>query len=362
MASVGGGNNDSSSNSRVHGSEASGGSSCCPPSSPPSPSSPLKSKKALECAVCLQTCVHPVQLDCSHIFCFLCVKGVALQSRRCPMCRGDIPPTFLDNPKLLEPLNKTDVGHDSPEIEQEHNSANEDATTENLSDSEDDNGHVDHPLHSDDQEQEQSAEEQSDEDKFCWFYEGRNGWWQYDVRTSQELESFHQNGAVTCELLIAGFLYTIDFRSMVQFRRNEPNRRRQIKRDLATISKKGIAGLRLHNNGQHSTLSTSQSLVGPSSTSGHLPHSTTNPLLSPRAQLGSQSQSQRSFGLGARPTRASPSQNHHTTFQRDAQTRAMGQLPPPDSSDSDDDVRQSTRRLGDLSIDPGDPDDQDGDY
>eukprot|EP00094_Tigriopus_californicus_P011230 TCALIF_10837-PA protein Name:"Similar to rnf146 E3 ubiquitin-protein ligase rnf146 (Salmo salar)" AED:0.12 eAED:0.27 QI:0/0/0/1/1/1/2/0/358 len=256
MASVGGGNNDSSSNSRVHGSEASGGSSCCPPSSPPSPSSPLKSKKALECAVCLQTCVHPVQLDCSHIFCFLCVKGVALQSRRCPMCRGDIPPTFLDNPKLLEPLNKTDVGHDSPEIEQEHNSANEDATTENLSDSEDDNGHVDHPLHSDDQEQEQSAEEQSDEDKFCWFYEGRNGWWQYDVRTSQELESFHQNGAVTCELLIAGFLYTIDFRSMVQFRRNEPNRRRQIKRDLATISKKGIAGLRLHNNGQHSTLST----------------------------------------------------------------------------------------------------------
>ena len=33
----------------------------------------------LECAVCLQTCIHPVQLPCRHIFCFLCVKGVSTQ-------------------------------------------------------------------------------------------------------------------------------------------------------------------------------------------------------------------------------------------------------------------------------------------
>ena len=36
----------------------------------------------IECAVCLQTCVYPVQLPCKHIFCFLCVKGVTLQSKR----------------------------------------------------------------------------------------------------------------------------------------------------------------------------------------------------------------------------------------------------------------------------------------
>ena len=36
----------------------------------------------IECAVCLQTCVCPVQLPCKHIFCFLCVKGVTLQSKR----------------------------------------------------------------------------------------------------------------------------------------------------------------------------------------------------------------------------------------------------------------------------------------
>ena len=40
------------------------------------------SEVSIECAVCLQTCVYPVQLPCKHIFCFLCVKGVTLQSKR----------------------------------------------------------------------------------------------------------------------------------------------------------------------------------------------------------------------------------------------------------------------------------------
>ena len=40
------------------------------------------SEVPIECAVCLQTCVYPVQLPCKHIFCFLCVKGVTLQSKR----------------------------------------------------------------------------------------------------------------------------------------------------------------------------------------------------------------------------------------------------------------------------------------
>jgi len=56
----------------------------------------------IECAVCLQTCVHPVRLPCSHIFCYLCVKGVAFQSKRCAMCRQDIPVDFLQHPQLLD--------------------------------------------------------------------------------------------------------------------------------------------------------------------------------------------------------------------------------------------------------------------
>lgn len=60
------------------------------------------SSQVPECAVCLQTCVHPVKLPCSHIFCYLCVKGVAFQSRRCAMCRQEIPADFLLHPQLLD--------------------------------------------------------------------------------------------------------------------------------------------------------------------------------------------------------------------------------------------------------------------
>lgn len=151
----------------------------------------------LECAVCLQGCVHPVQLPCGHIFCFLCVKGVANQSKRCAMCRKELPADYLERPNLVGGagfLEETSMAFD---------------------------------------------------DGNQWFYEGHNGWWQYDERTSAELEAAFKSGFGMCELLIAGFLYVIDFHTMVQFRRNDPSRRRHIKRDLVSIPKKGIAGLRV---------------------------------------------------------------------------------------------------------------------
>lgn len=64
------------------------------------PSERLES--VIECAVCLQNCIHPVKLPCSHIFCYLCVKGVAFQSRRCAMCRQEIPTDFLLHPQLVD--------------------------------------------------------------------------------------------------------------------------------------------------------------------------------------------------------------------------------------------------------------------
>ncbi|KAG7199170.1 hypothetical protein KM043_018051 [Ampulex compressa] len=201
-----------------------------------------------ECAVCLQPCVHPARLPCNHIYCYLCIKGVANQSKRCPMCRQEIPPDFLDKPQLVE-------------LDEAH------------------------------KELEYSAEQ------YQWFYEGRNGWWkydsrtsrdletiydlggsqceilicgmlyvidfekkcqyrkyqprykrwwQYDQRTSHELETAYKQGKRNCELLIAGFLYIADFVSMLQLRRNDPSRRRRIKRDLYNVPKKGVAGLRLN--------------------------------------------------------------------------------------------------------------------
>ncbi|KAJ1153472.1 hypothetical protein NDU88_006231 [Pleurodeles waltl] len=148
-----------------------------------------------ECAICLQTCVHPVSLPCKHVFCYLCVKGASWLGKRCALCRQEIPEDFLDKPNLLSP--------------------------EELKAASRGNG------------------------EHAWYYEGRNGWWQYDERTSRELEDAFTKGKKNTEMLIAGFLYVADLENMVQFRRNEHGRRRKIKRDITDIPKKGVAGLRL---------------------------------------------------------------------------------------------------------------------
>lgn len=156
-----------------------------------------------ECAICLQSCVHPVCLPCYHVFCFLCVKGASWHSKRCALCRQEIPVDFLDRPVLLSP----------EELK---------AAASGLSRS--------------------SCGSSGD---YAWYYEGRNGWWQYDERTSRELEEAFVKGRKSTEMLIAGFLYVADLESMVQYRRNEHGRRRKMKRDVVDIPKKGVAGLRL---------------------------------------------------------------------------------------------------------------------
>ncbi|XP_062039805.1 E3 ubiquitin-protein ligase RNF146-like [Lepus europaeus] len=148
-----------------------------------------------ECAICLQTCVHPVSLPCKHVFCYLCVKGASWLGKRCALCRQEIPEDFLDKPTLLSP--------------------------EELKAASRGNG------------------------EYAWYYEGRNGWWQYDENTSRELEDAFSKGKKNTEMLIAGFLYVADLENMVQYRRNEHGHHREIKRDIIDIPKKGVAGLRL---------------------------------------------------------------------------------------------------------------------
>ncbi|KAK1803757.1 hypothetical protein P4O66_020783 [Electrophorus voltai] len=175
-----------------------GGDSVTGSSGGPSPSSPVL--PVLECAICLQSCVHPVRLPCRHVFCFLCVKGASWHSKRCALCRQEVPEDFLERPTLLSPeeLKASASGGRGPGA----------------------GGHA-------------------------WYYEGRNGWWQYDERTSRELEDAYNKGKKSAEMLIAGFLYVADLENMVQYRRNEHGRRRRMKRDVVDIPKKGVAGLRL---------------------------------------------------------------------------------------------------------------------
>ncbi|XP_019393546.1 PREDICTED: E3 ubiquitin-protein ligase RNF146 [Crocodylus porosus] len=169
-----------------------------------------------ECAICLQTCVHPVSLPCKHVFCYLCVKGASWLGKRCALCRQEIPEDFLDKPTLLSP--------------------------EELKAASRGNG------------------------EYAWYYEGRNGWWQYDERTSRELEDAFSKGKKNTEMLIAGFLYVADLENMVQYRRNEHGRRRKIKRDIIDIPKKGVAGLRLDCDSNSVNLARESSADGADST------------------------------------------------------------------------------------------------
>lgn len=159
-----------------------------------------------ECAICLQSCVHPVRLPCCHVFCFLCVKGASWHSKRCALCRQEVPEDFLERPVLLSP----------EELKAAAAGGSRGGVTGSVS-----NG------------------------DYAWYYEGRNGWWQYDERTTRELEEAFAKGRKSTEMLIAGFLYVADLENMVQYRRYEHGRRRKIKRDVVDIPKKGVAGLRL---------------------------------------------------------------------------------------------------------------------
>ncbi|CAM9642683.1 unnamed protein product [Lampetra fluviatilis] len=171
-----------------------------------------------DCAICLQPCVHPARLPCRHVFCFLCAKGVALQSRRCALCRSEIPPDFLERPTLL-----CSTSDGQPLAQQQRRSSGSMGVAGGASEGV--------PL------KPRTAN--------AWYYEGRNGWWQYDERTSAELEEAFARGSTTMEMLIAGYLYVADLEAMVQYRRSEPSRRRKMKRDLLSAPKKGVAGLRL---------------------------------------------------------------------------------------------------------------------
>ena len=149
------------------------------------------------CCVCQEEPVNPVELPCSHVFCFLCVKGVAARSGACALCRRHIPTGYLENPSVI-------------------NSG---------------------ALH--------SRLQTSGADSYHWFYEGKNGgWWMYEDRTSSDIEKGFKNSAKSIKVQISGFIYVIDLENMVQAREDHPSRKRRIKRDtVSSAGVKGVAGI-----------------------------------------------------------------------------------------------------------------------
>lgn len=146
------------------------------------------------CPICLdKPPVHPVKLECGHSFCFLCAKGlVQSYNNSCSLCRHPIAPGFFDQSSLLE----------------------------------------------------RSASDLTVEEAGQWFYEGRKGWWKFEKRNNDELEELFQSGQKMGEMLICGNLYVIDLYLMIQSQKDNPIKKRRIKRDgdnnTACV---GVAGL-----------------------------------------------------------------------------------------------------------------------
>jgi E3 ubiquitin-protein ligase RNF146 len=160
------------------------------------------------CSICLDPPVHPVKLPCSHMYCYLCAKGLVLCDRfqvapQCSLCRQDFQPSHLESSLVLQEASS--ALNNTPPID--------------------------------------VAAADQDYDIWQWFYQGNKGWWRFEERNNEDLEKSYLQGEQRFELLICGKLYTIDFVRMEQFQTQFPQRKRHIKRDLRSTSCKGVAGL-----------------------------------------------------------------------------------------------------------------------
>ncbi|VDP97158.1 unnamed protein product, partial [Trichobilharzia regenti] len=183
---------------------------------------------SLECSICLQNFIHPAQLPCGHIFCFLCIKGCAFHRLKCPMCRSRFSSRFFDDPKLVNVCVKSEKDR-LDEINQLVDSCK--CLSIQPQQSTVDEGNA-------------SSSNQYQCSDYAWFYEGFQGWWQYDERTCYELENAFNKQLPSHELTIAGYIYVIDLKNMTQIRKDRSGRLRRIKRDLLSCEKKGVAGIK----------------------------------------------------------------------------------------------------------------------
>lgn len=137
--------------------------------------------------------MNAIRLNCGHIFCYLCIKGVAETTGVCALCRAEIDIEF--NYRSHEILG--------------------------------------------------AARLPSSRDGYYWFYEGYQGWWLYDADTTREIEQAYQRGDAYIEKLVAGSVYTIDLQNMIQQRKDGEGRKRKICREKLSLNNiLGLSGLR----------------------------------------------------------------------------------------------------------------------
>ena len=164
--------------------------------------------EVVKCPVCVENPMHRTELECGHVYCFLCVKGLveyAAEKAQCVTCGQSITSGYLGKQRILERFRA-------------------------------------------DLEQTEDSEDEADDEArghFKWFYESARGgtWWRFEARDNDDLEAAFKAGLRRLDTLICGHNYIVDFVDMMQVRADDFTKRRRIKRDLYTTGHKGVAGL-----------------------------------------------------------------------------------------------------------------------
>lgn len=145
----------------------------------------------LMCSIChSEPPINAVQINCGHIFCFLCIKSVSETTGCCALCRTEIGVEF--NFKDHQILGLAQVPFPDSQ------------------------------------------------NKF-WFYEGFRGWWLYDAETNREISEACSNNQTHIERFISGSMYVIDIENMNQYRKDGEGRTRKICH--ATLELNNILGM-----------------------------------------------------------------------------------------------------------------------
>lgn len=130
------------------------------------------------CPICLEIPNNPINLLCSHIFCYLCIKHFYdVGNHKCPICRVVLDKSIYERAKN------------------------------------DNNIAIKKGIH------------------WCYSSRDRSKFWLYDNITSDIIEKAFQNNDSQVEVDILGKLYVIDFTNNIQYDKNMNTRVRSIKRE-----------------------------------------------------------------------------------------------------------------------------------
>ncbi|CAD6184687.1 unnamed protein product [Caenorhabditis auriculariae] len=206
-----------------------------------------------ECPICQMDIVLPTTIpSCKHKFCFICLKGVvSMQMGVCPICRGPIDESIVDNPKR----NDFDIkAQFNPEADKTLVSGLKRRCS-------DEDNQTDAKKVKDEPEDEDvkpdvealkakaNAKPPQPPQRHFWLYQARRqGWWRFDPRIENDIEAAKKNGLPVTEVWICGRNYVIDFVRMVQFPKGNDGRlSREVKRvteeEFDSLPVKGMAGV-----------------------------------------------------------------------------------------------------------------------